>query len=405
MSDAWVGKVLDQLRTNIAGANQSGNVEGLLARHLLGPQSRLELQWSVDCDGDWMQRAYDPANLASVAALAYTVAHGGSTRWRPDLEGGLQRANARDPKAAGPGAALHDPGVLIGLCLGARALSDRSPQYATWCAGVVGDLLSRPARRVDPMLAYAAQICGSEVPPLSSDLNAPLTHRAAIDWWFRRPENRPHANVSELAALRRSILEEVLSQPHAQIPAHEAALLWLSVRDAVSVAASSALQTVASVGEVLRRFEASLKRWRWDDSNLQRPIRWPIRSEREVQDILWLVLRPLIADLEDEDALPKFGHSTYRADFGIPSLGLLIEVKFARSTGDFKEIEKQILEDLVPYLKAPDRYREVFVFIYDDSCSVQQHDTTIRALRSVRGISDVVVACRPSQLPPAAKQD
>lgn len=83
----------------------------------------------------------------------------------------------------------------------------------------------------------------------------------------------------------------------------------------------------------------------------------------------------------------------------------MIEAEFARSAGDFKEIEKQVLEDLVPYLRAPRQYREVLVFIYDDSCSVQQRDTTIRALRSIPGISDVIVACRPSQLPPAAKQD
>jgi hypothetical protein len=30
----------------------------------------------------------------------------------------------------------------------------------------------------------------------------------------------------------------------------------------------------------------------------------------------------------DEETLPKLGHSTYRADFGIPSLGILIEVKY-----------------------------------------------------------------------------
>ena len=84
-----------------------------------------------------------------------------------------------------------------------------------------------------------------------------------------------------------------------------------------------------------------MKRWRWDSETLQRPIRWPVRSEREVQDILWLMLRPLCEDLEDEDTLPKFGHSSYRADFGIPSLGLLIEVKYARSGAEFKAIENK----------------------------------------------------------------
>lgn len=404
MSEMWIGQALERLRANIASANQVGNVEGLLSRHLLAPPPRLELLWTVDCDDAWMQRTYDPANLGSVAALAYVIEQTGTSSWHADLEAGLQRARARDPKAAGPGAALHDPAVLVGLCLGARRLGERSTHYASWCAGVVRHLLSRTARRIDPMLAYGAQICGGDPPRLSIDIDAPLTHRAALDWWVRRPGNRPHANIGELAVLRRSIIEEVLSEPLAQMPAHEAALLWRSIREAVSDTTTSVLQTTATIAHVLRQFEPSMKRWRWDDSSLQRPIRWAIRGEREVQDILWHLLRPVVLDLEDEDTLPRFGHSTYRADFGVPSLGLLIEAKFARSAADFKEIEKQVLEDLVPYLKTPERYREVLVFIYDDSCSVQHHDTTINALRSVPGICDVVIACRPSQLPAATQQ-
>ena len=404
VSEGWVGQALEQLRANMTSANQVGNVEGLLARHLLAHDGRLNLHWAVDCDEAWMQRAYDPANVGSVAALAYTLEHSGSSTWRSDLEAGIQRATARDPRSAGPGAALHDPGVLVGLCLAARALSDRSSQYRIWCASVVRDLLSRPARRIDPMLAYAAQISASDVPRLSLDGNAPLSHRAALDWWFRRPENRAHANIAELMAFRRAIVEELLSEPPTQLPAHEAALLWRCVQNSVSEAVATALQTPATIVQVLRQFEPSLKRWRWDAASLQHPIRWPIRTEREVQDILWLMLRPIVLDLEDEDTLPKFGHSTYRADFGIPSLGLLIEAKFARTAADFKAIEKEVLEDLVPYLKSPERYREVLVFIYDDSCSVQHHDTTIAALRSVSGISDVVIACRPSQLPMAPQQ-
>jgi hypothetical protein len=406
VSERWVALALDQLRANIASANQIGNVEGLLARHILYPDSRMGLQWTVDCDDEWMKRFYDPTNLGSVAALAYTVVQTGLFTWRGELEAGMQRATARDPKAAGPAAALHDPAVLIGLCLGARALQDRSNQYTTWCSSVVRDFLALAAgRRVDPMWAYAAQICSTERPSLPLDVNAPLTHRAALDWWYRRVENRPSVIVSNLVALRRSIVEDLLSEPLPQLPGHQAALLWRCLRDAISEVAASTLQTPATISCLLRQFEPSMKRWRWDTEDLQRPIRWPIRGEREVQDILWLMLRPVAPDLEDEDTLPKFGHSTYRADFGIPSLGLLIEAKFARSAADFKAIEKQVLEDLVPYLKSPERYREVLVLIYDDSCSVQNHDTTVRALRSVAGITDVVIVCRPSQLPTAGQQD
>ncbi len=100
----------------------------------------------------------------------------------------------------------------------------------------------------------------------------------------------------------------------------------------------------------------------------------------------------------DEETLPKLGHSTYRADFGIPSLGILIEVKYVRKSSDFKEIEKQVLEDSVAYLNGITAYREIVVFIYDESASVQEHDTTASSLRGIDHISDVIIVSRPSQL-------
>ncbi len=142
-----------------------------------------------------------------------------------------------------------------------------------------------------------------------------------------------------------------------------------------------------------------MKRWRWDREDLQKPIQWLITQEREVQDILWLILRSYFPDVIDEDALPKLGHSTYKADFGIGSLKLIIEAKFATSKDDFKKIEKEVQEDCIPYLRDL-RYESLIVFIYDDSASVQEHDTTRRALLKIPGIVDVVIASRPSQLAP-----
>ena len=102
---------------------------------------------------------------------------------------------------------------------------------------------------------------------------------------------------------------------------------------------------------VLSRFEAAMRRWRWDDDEPETADPVAGTAEREVQDILWLMLRPVFDDLVDEETLPKLGHSTYRADFGIPSLGILIEVKYVRKSSDFKEIEKQVIVDSIAYLK------------------------------------------------------
>jgi len=57
----------------------------------------------------------------------------------------------------------------------------------------------------------------------------------------------------------------------------------------------------------LENFEATMRRWRWDADTLHNPIRWQITQEREIQDILWLILRSYFPDIVDEDTLPKLG--------------------------------------------------------------------------------------------------
>lgn len=395
-----ISELLERLRSDIAAANTGGNVEGLLARHIVGDDPRVEITWGVDCDDTWLQRSYDPSSLPSVAALGFTIARQPGLRYETSLEEGLQRAIARDPSIAGHGAALHDPAVLIGLILAARVLRTDSPQYLAWCAQVVRGLGNVASVRMDPLLAYAAQLAGVCVGRPHFDVEAPLAYCAAVDWWCDQAEAQPFLNVEQRQSLRSTLVERGLAEATGHRSAHQAALLWRALRAAIADVGGSLLQSTSSVARIVGQFESCLRRWRWDSRDLKVPVRWLIRSEREVQDILWVILRSAFPDLEDEDTLPKFGHSTYRADLGIPSLGLLIEVKFARSAAEFKEIEKQVLEDIVPYLRSPERYRQVVVFIYDDSCSVQEHETTRQALVTVQGVADVLIVSRPSHLPP-----
>jgi hypothetical protein len=383
----------------------TGNVEGLLARQIIGDDSRLQIRWDVDCDEIWLQRSYDPSSLPSVAALGYTMAHCPEPRFAAALGEGLQRATTRDPSMAGPGAALHDPAVLIGLALAAYELRSSEPRYLVWCGQVVKGLSHGGSARLDPMLAYTASLCSTDIGQSLVDVNAPLNYCAALDWWLEQSPVHLPASPAQRQALRASLVERAISEAVSHRAAHQAALLWRSLRAAVSDEAATLLRSPSTVAHALEQFESCLRRWRWDGTDLKSPVRWVIRSEREVQDILWMILRALFNDLEDEDTLPKFGHSTYRADLGIPSLGLLIEVKFARSATDFKTIEKEVLEDIVPYLRSPERYREVLVFIYDDSCSVQEHATTRQALCSVAGVADVLIASRPSHLPAITERD
>lgn len=404
MTTSWIADGLARLRADIASANTSGNVEGLLARYIVGDDPRLGIVWGIDCEEVWLRRSYDPSSLPTVAALGYSEASRSDAGLLSALDDGMQRAAARDPQLAGPGAALHDPAVLVGLALAAKRFIGANSEYAHWLGKVLGALRRDPSARTDPLVAHAALMCGVKTALPALDLDAPLSYCAAFDWWLDHGAPAGLVTADQRLALRASVVERALTEDVGRRSAHQAALLWRVLRAAVSEETSAVLRTRRTVTHVLTQFESCLRRWRWDRSDLKTPVRWPIRSEREVQDILWLLLRGMFHDLEDEDTLPKFGHSTYRADLGIPSLGLLIEVKFARSAADFKTIEKEILEDVEPYRRSPERYREILVFIYDDSCSVQEHDTTWRALRSVRGVVDVVIVSRPSHLPATAER-
>jgi len=57
------------------------------------------------------------------------------------------------------------------------------------------------------------------------------------------------------------------------------------------------------------------------------------------------------------------------------------------------------MEDSVAYPRGTSRYKEIVVFMYDESASIQERDITAAALREPDGVTDVVIVSRPSRLP------
>jgi hypothetical protein len=137
-------------------------------------------------------------------------------------------------------------------------------------------------------------------------------------------------DADEHRDLQKRIASEALRTDLDQLSVSRIALIYRVVTAILDASIDQAILSRSHLVAVLERFEAAMRRWRFDTDSLQKPIRWPVTAEREVQDILWLVLRSVFDDVVEEETLPKVGHSTYRADFGIPSLGVLIEAKYAR---------------------------------------------------------------------------
>jgi hypothetical protein len=121
-----------------------------------------------------------------------------------------------------------------------------------------------------------------------------------------------------------------------------------------------------------------------------------IRSEADVQRIIWSILRPTFPDLVDEDYLPKFGAKNYKPDFGIPSLRLLIEVKYVSGSKAIGEIQDELQTDIIGYRESTSEYEAILFFIYDTRGEVAAHSELQRVIREQPHVEDFIVIVGPA---------
>ena len=117
----------------------------------------------------------------------------------------------------------------------------------------------------------------------------------------------------------------------------------------------------------------------------------PPANERDVQDIIWIMLRSHFDRLDREETFPKFGAKSYRPDFGIPELYTLIEVKFIGLKSDIASIQDEIMADIPPYLSNQTRYHSLIIFVYDAAHKLRDPRRFIEDLRTIDGIVDILV--------------
>ncbi|WP_091373345.1 PD-(D/E)XK nuclease domain-containing protein [Actinokineospora alba] len=393
---------LEQL---VLRANLPGNLDGLLAHHILGDH-RVNFAWNVNpMTPEWLQDNEDRlAHSSGLAVLGYGLAGFPSTAshtGRRHLTGGLPALMRKDPFQVDGVTFVNDPGQVVGIALAVNAAHEDVPQARTWLADILHDQRLRPPTALLGMFHQHARhiiAAAAAFRPDPRQLDDPVD-LAGLHWLVTADRNVELTDPHELHGLRSRLLSGVILGQTEPSSASRAALLLAAATHIVTASVDDLILSRSHVGVLLGRFEDAMRHWRYDNDTLDHPIRWPITEEREVQNILWLILRPVFDDLVDEETLRKLGHSTYRADFGIPSLGLLVEVKYARKAADFKTFEKEIIQDYVGYLTDNEPYRKLAVFIYDESASVQEHGTTRNALLKMPDITDVIIASRPSHVP------
>jgi hypothetical protein len=143
-------------------------------------------------------------------------------------------------------------------------------------------------------------------------------------WMVDRGTASLTAPAADMRVLQQLTMRAALRANPPDLAVPQAAFMLWAADNILSSSIDEMVLSRSHLGLVLRRFEAAMRRWRWDSDDAKRPIQWEVRSEREIQDILWMMLRLVFDEVVDEETLPKFGHSSYRADFGLPRLGVLV---------------------------------------------------------------------------------
>lgn len=84
-------------------------------------------------------------------------------------------------------------------------------------------------------------------------------------------------------------------------------------------------------------------------------------------------------------------------DLTIPSLKLVIEVKFMRRGKSFADIQEEVGADNTLYGADP-RWETLIPFVWDDSRRREYHATLIEGLRRMSMVPDAIIMSRPGKM-------
>jgi len=108
-------------------------------------------------------------------------------------------------------------------------------------------------------------------------------------------------------------------------------------------------------------------------------------SEYDVQDLLYVMIKPLFPGLECEEHTPKYAGSEKRVDFVIKEISVVIEVKYVRDKRHAKTIFDEMKIDIESY-HAHAHCNTLIFFIYDPNLRIQDAKRKMQELSGIRSI-------------------
>lgn len=160
--------------------------------------------------------------------------------------------------------------------------------------------------------------------------------------------------------------------------------------------------SLEDVSKLLKRVPAGFLRWTWDPKPRTKggtPRQWYIENEYHVQNLLYFLLAAVFADIREEEYTRSVAQKKPRVDLEIPSLKLVIEIKFWYRKDKPQKIIEEIAADTSLYLAQGSPHEQMIAFIWDDSRRTEEHDLLESGIKNLNGIFDVVIVSRPGCMP------
>ena len=274
---------MHELVRKIEPANVSGNLDGLFAYHVIGNEPDFPLTWNVNCaTEEWLAKNSESlSHFHVLAAAGYALRHFGHSApsaLRKAFTNGLAKLRPRDPFPDDRVSFAYQPRAFLGIALGVTTLDESSEAYRSWLMELLADQRCSNSMPYHALLYnYIRYVLTRETIPIGDVKHyTNLQELALLEWSTRHKVVRlldPHMELSRLQA---QILRTFLVGDTSVFDSSQAAVIWSAVHASLARSVEQLVLSRNHVSMILRRFEAALRRWRWDDSSkMKRPITWP----------------------------------------------------------------------------------------------------------------------------------
>lgn len=337
-------------------------------------------------------------SIHAVAALGFalTIDPTLSTSSRDSFAQGVDWLTGRIGSSQTSMASLMQPVALTGVLVGILAVADseRWQKFGGWFSSLVANLQPVAGdgwhEELLAMIKLRSELSLTDVPKVTL-----ATACAAIYIARGLAQPAPTTGGDFTSRLLGRIKAVVYREPE------QAALDLAAFRYLAQGALHIDLRApcLNDVGLLLRRLPAGLRKWTWDDEKKtprSTAQKWAVENEYHFQNLLCAVLAPVFADLRDEEWLASVGPKKPRADLVVPSLHLVIEVKYWREKSSPQDLISQIGEDVSLYLKVGSPYRKVLPVIWDEGRRTEQYDLLIAGLSEIRDVVSPVFIAQPA---------